>query len=381
MTGRLDRAHSLADLQRLAAKRVPRMVREFVDGGADREVTLAANEAGFDAIRFSPSVLVDVSARDMSVDVFGTSLEMPVGLAPAGLARLVHRDGELAAAKAAGRAGTVFAVSTASSCSIEEIAEVATGPLWFQLYLWKDREVVASLVRRAADAGYEALCLTADVPIVGKRIRDLHNGMRIPPAVTPANALDVLRRPRWLAGLLTGESITFRNFLGMADGDDVTTLGTYVNTELINSAADWSEFRWLRGIWTGPLVVKGILTADDARRAVELGADGVVVSNHGGRQLDGTSPSIAALEGVAEAVADRGRVYLDGGVRNGADVVKAKAMGADMVFVGRPWFWGLAAGGEVGVLRMLQILRDEVDRTLALLGRPSFAAVGRDVVI
>ncbi len=378
---RLDRVHTLADLQRLAARRLPRMVREFVDGGAGHEVTLAANRSDFDDIAFRPRFLVDVSQRDQSVDVFGRDLPSPVMLAPAGLARLVHRDGELAAARAASAAGTVFAISTASSFSIEEIAEASDGGgLWFQLYLWKDRDVIESLVRRADAAGYEALCLTADVPIVGKRVRDLHNGMTIPPRVRVRNALDAARRVRWMWDLVTGKRITFRNFLGMGDGDDATSLGTFVNKEMINPSANWDDLDWLRRIWDKPLVVKGILTGEDAERAVGHGADGVVVSNHGGRQLDGSPSSIRALREVAAAVGDRVPVFLDGGVRSGEDVVRAKALGAAAVFVGRPWFWGLAAGGQRGVERMLEILTEEVDRTLALIGRPSFADIGRDAV-
>ncbi|GIU93369.1 MAG: alpha-hydroxy-acid oxidizing enzyme [Acidimicrobiia bacterium] len=376
----LDRIHSLEDLQRLARRRLPRLVSDFVDGGADREVTLASNMSDFDRIVLLPRALVDVSRRDLTVEVFGRRLALPVGLAPAGLARLVDREGELAAARAAGKAGTVFCLSTASSCSIEEVAEVASGPLWFQLYLWRHHEVVEDLVRRAAAAGYEALCLTVDVPVVGKRRRDLRNGMTIPPRVRSAGALDAARRVRWLWNLAWGDRITFRNFLGLADGDDATSLGAFVNRELVNPAATWEDVARLRALWKGPLVVKGILTATDALAALRCGADGLVVSNHGGRQLDGAPSAVAALPSVVEAVGGRIPVYLDGGVRSGADVVRAKALGAGMVFVGRPWFWGLAAGGEAGVSRMLEILADEVDRVLSLIGRPVFAEVGRDAV-
>ena len=377
---KLKNVHSLDDLRRIASRRLPRMVREFVDGGADREETLRSNTGDFDAIRFEPRYLVDVSERDQAVEVFGERVSMPVGLAPAGLARLVHGKGELAAARAAGEAGTIFAVSTASSYSLEEIAEAATGPLWFQLYLWRDRDVVQSLLDRAAESGYQALCLTADVPIVGKRVRDLHNGMTIPPKVSIGNALDVARRPRWMADALTGPKITFANFVGMTESDDVTSLASYVNRDLINPRADWSDLAWVRKRWDGPLVVKGILTAADAERAMQHGADGVVVSNHGGRQLDGAPSAISALERVSAAVEGRGQVFLDGGVRNGADVVRAKALGASMAFVGRPWFWGLAVAGEPGVSQMLSILSEEIDRTLALIGVARFGDVSREAV-
>ena len=377
---KLKNVHSLDDLRRIASRRLPRMVREFVDGGADREETLRSNTGDFDAIRFEPRYLVDVSERDQAVEVFGERVSMPVGLAPAGLARLVHGKGELAAARAAGEAGTIFAVSTASSYSLEEIAEAATGPLWFQLYLWRDRDVVQSLLDRAVESGYQALCLTADVPIVGKRVRDLHNGMTIPPKVSIGNALDVARRPRWMADALTGPKITFANFVGMTESDDVTSLASYVNRDLINPRADWSDLAWVRKRWDGPLVVKGILTAADAERAMQHGADGVVVSNHGGRQLDGAPSAISALERVSAAVEGRGQVFLDGGVRNGADVVRAKALGASMAFVGRPWFWGLAVAGEPGVSQMLSILSEEIDRTLALIGVARFGDVSREAV-
>jgi L-lactate dehydrogenase (cytochrome) len=354
------------------------MIREFVDGGANGEITLAANRADLDALSLRPRVLRDVSTRSQTVEVFGHQISSPVMLAPAGLARLVDRHGELSAARAAGRTGTILAVSTASSCSLEEVAEVAAGPLWFQLYLWKDWGVIEELVGRAARSGYQTLCLTADVPIVGKRVRDLRSGMTIPPRINARGALDAARRVGWLWDLVAGPRITFKNLLGKADG--AVALGSYVNQELINPAASWSDLERLRELWPGPLVVKGILTAEDAAQALEYGVDGIVVSNHGGRQLDGVPSAIAALPEVAQVAQGRASVFLDGGIRWGSDVVKARALGADAAFVGRPWFWGLAAGGEAGVVRMLEILRDEIDRTMALLGRPVFGEIGVDAI-
>jgi L-lactate dehydrogenase (cytochrome) len=374
----LARAHTLEDLQRLAARRLPRMIREFVDGGAEGETTLAANQEDFAAISLRPQVLRDVSARDQTVDVFGHQISSPVMLAPAGLARVVDKRGELSAARAAGRMNTVFAVSTASSFSLEEVAEVATGPLWFQLYLWSDWKVIEELVGRAADCGYQTLCLTADVPIVGKRVRDLHNGMVIPPRVRLRGAMDAARRIGWLWDLITGPRITFKNLADKADG--MAALGAYVNTELINPAASWIDVERLRSIWDGSLVIKGILTAEDAVQALECGVDGIVVSNHGGRQLDGVPSAIAALPEVAQVARGKAPVFLDGGVRWGSDVVKARALGAEAVFVGRPWFWGLAAGGEDGVVKMLQILEEEIDRTMALLGTPNFSEIDSGAV-
>ena len=376
----LGRVHSLVDLQKLAGRRLPRMVREFVDGGADDEVTLRANVSDFAKIVLQPRTMADVSERSQEVTVFGETYPSAVGLSPAGLARLVHQDGELAAARAAAAAGTIFAPSIASSFSIEDIAGAANGPRWFQLYLWKDRGVIETVVQRAQAAGCRALVLTVDVPIVGNRRRDVHNGMSIPPKIRLGNALDAAMHPRWLIGLVRGERITFRNLLGVADGDDAIVIGTYVNNQLINPGAVWDDFTWLRGLWDGPLLVKGVLTADDARRAVDAGADGVVVSNHGGRQLDGAPSAIRALDAIAQANIGTTELFLDGGIRTGVDVVRARALGAKMVFVGRPWFWGLAAGGEAGVARMLEILRSEVDRTLALLGCSRLEDVDRSWV-
>lgn len=373
----IDRIHSLSDLQAAARRRLPRMVAEFVDGGADDEVTLRANQGDFSEITFRPRTMSDVTNRSTEVEVFGKTYPSPVGLAPAGLARLVHREGELAAARAAADAGAIFSVSTASSFSIEEIAATGAGPRWFQLYLWKDRDVIEGLLERAATSGYEALCLTVDVPIVGNRRRDMRNGMSIPPKIRLGNALDAARHIRWLYGLARGERITFRNLLGIADGNDAVALGTYVNTNLINPAAVWDDVAWLREIWDGPLVLKGVLTYEDARRGVDHGADGIQVSNHGGRQLDGAPSAISALDRIARSGVDT-ELFLDGGVRTGVDVVRACALGARMVFVGRPWFWGLTVAGEAGVAKMLEILRSEIDRTLALIGVPKLADVGRD---
>ncbi|MDG2427697.1 MAG: alpha-hydroxy acid oxidase [Acidimicrobiales bacterium] len=366
---------SVRDLERMASRKLPRIVSDFVAGGADGELTLQSNLSALDQIKWSPRYLRDVSERSISTDVLGKSVEVPVMLSPAGLASLVHRDGELAAAKAAESAGTVFVVSTASSYSLEEISAVTNGRLWFQVYLWKSREVVKSLVERAEKSGYEALVLTIDVPVVGKRVRDVRNGMAIPPRIRPGSVMDVLRRPRWLAHLLKGPELTFGSLTGTVDPEGHQSIASYVDQELSNSAATWDELTWLRGIWKGPLLVKGIVATEDAREAVRRGADGIIVSNHGGRQLDGCPAAIEVLPGVVEAVGDRVEVFMDGGVRCGSDVIKARALGARAVLVGRPWFWGLAVGGQEGVEKMLHIFSDEIDRSLALLGSPDFKRV------
>jgi L-lactate dehydrogenase (cytochrome) len=293
-------------------------------------------------------------------------------LAPAGLAGLVWPRGEAVAAAAATGMGLPFAVSTASSCSIEDVRAAATGPLWLQLYLWRDREVTGALVDRAGAAGYDAICLTVDVPMSGSRERDLRNGMTIPPRIRPGNALEALRHPRWLARMARAP-ITFANVAD--DGQSGTmALGSYVNSQL-NPAASWDDLRWLRGHWPGRLLVKGVLDPAAAVRLADEGADAVIVSNHGGRQLDGAYPAALALPEVAAALDGRIPVLVDGGVRRGSDVVKALALGATACLIGRPYLWGLATGGEQGVVGVLNVLRAEIDRTLALLGVPDIAAV------
>jgi len=379
---RIDRAVSLEDVARLARRRLPRVVREFVEGGAEDETAVAGNRQAFAEWDLLPRALVGVERRQTKVTVLGHEIDLPVVLGPVGLARLAHRNGEVAAARAAARAGTVFTLSTGSSCSIEEVAQAAPGACWFQLYLWRDRALVESLLHRAAAAGYSALVLTVDVPCMGRRERDLRNGMTIPPRLRPSTAFDVLRRPRWLAGLMFGPRITFANLAGVPGrGASVSELGRYTNEELVNPGADWETLAWLRRQWDGPLAVKGILHPNDARRAVACGADGIVVSNHGGRQLDAVVPSLRALPDVVDAVGGRADVILDGGVRRGTDVAKALALGARAVSIGRPYVQGLGAAGEVGASAVVELLRAEFDAVLALVGCPDANRLDRSFVV
>lgn len=371
---------NIEDARQLARRRLPRMIFEFVDGGAEDEIALRANRRAFEEVTFRPRVLVDVSRQEQTTTVLGTEVKLPVFLAPIGLTRLVSREGELAAARAAGKAGTVFVVSTASSFTIEEVAEVATGPLWFQLYLSQDREISTSLVQRAQASGYQALCLAVDMPVSGKRERDLRSGMTVPPRIRFRNVLDCAWRFGWLRDLLFGQRITLRNFLGHAEGDSAASLATFVNSKVLSPKATWDDLEWLRSLWKGPLVVKGILTAEDAQRAVDCGADGIVVSNHGGRQLDSAPATFAVLPEIVDAVGENTEVLLDGGVQRGADVVKALALGARACMVGRPYLWGLTVNGEAGVAQVLEIFREEIDRTLALIGRPRLSEVDRSAV-
>ncbi|MEE8601498.1 alpha-hydroxy acid oxidase [Euzebya tangerina] len=365
----LGRLVTVEDVRRRARLRLPRMAFEFVDGGAGDEVTLRANRTAFEQVSIQPKVLTGVSDRDLSVSVVGQELALPLVFSPAGLLRVTHPAGETAAAAAASAAGVPFTLSTGSSRSIEEVAQAGgDGLRWFQLYLWKDRAVVEGLLDRAARAGYSALVLTVDVPVVGQRDRDIRNGMTLPPRPNLRTALDTAWRPWWWWPVLTGEPITFANFTDLGLGESVTELGRFVNTAMINPEQSWADVAWLREQWTGPMLVKGILRAEDASRSVDCGADAVVVSNHGGRQLDGAPAAFAVLDEVVGAVGGRADVILDGGVRRGADVVKALAAGAAAVMIGRPYVYGLAAGGQAGVARVLEILSGEIDRTLALTG-------------
>ncbi len=369
MRGRSVRSlTTVEDVRQAARRRLPRMVFDFIDGGAEDETTVRANREGFADLALKPAVLSGARTRDLSTTVAGQRLSLPVLLSPAGLLRLAHRAGALGAARAAARAGTVFTLSTGSSYTIEEVAAAADGPTWFQLYLWRDRAVVSDLVERARVSGYGALVLTVDVPVVGQRERDLRNGMTLPPRPTPRNVLDVLRRPDWLRGYLGGPALTFANFTDIGRGDSATALGAFVNREMTDPAQSWDDLAWLREQWRGPLLIKGIVSGADARHAVDLGVDGVIVSNHGGRQLDGMVGAIGALAEVVDAVGGDADVVLDGGVRRGTDVAKALAIGARAVMVGRPYVYGLGAGGGTGALRVLDILRDELDRCLALMG-------------
>jgi L-lactate dehydrogenase (cytochrome) len=348
------------------------MIFDHVDGGAGQETTLRANVADLRRVRLRPQILTPVEDIDLSVQVCGQPVTLPVLLGPTGLPRMSHRDGELAAARAAAAAGTVFTVSTASSYSLEEIAAAAPGPLWFQLYLGRDRAGVRDLVRRVQDAGYRALVLTVDVPTGGQRLRDLRNGLNIPPRVTLSQAAETLLHPSWLADILQDPPVGFANFRSPAG---VSLAQREYSERLSSPTATWDDLRQLRALWPGKLLVKGVLTAAAAERAVAAGVDGIIVSNHGGRQLDGVESSIAALVGIRSAVGDAAELLMDGGIRTGVDVVKAIAAGANAVLIGRPWVWGLAARGQSGVELCLEMFREDIERSMRLLGTPDVSAI------
>jgi isopentenyl diphosphate isomerase/L-lactate dehydrogenase-like FMN-dependent dehydrogenase len=376
--GRVNRAHNIDDLRRLARKRLPKVCFDFIEGGGEDEVTLADNVDAFKRLTLLPRSLSGAEKMDQRTVVLGTELSTPVILAPVGLPRIVSRNADLDAARAAGAAGTVYCVPTGATVSLEEIAGVATGPLWFQLYLWKKREVYEGLVLRAQALGFKALVVTVDSAIASKRERDLRNGFTLPLRLSLADRLEAVRHPRWVWNYLTGPEITFGNLSGIGKG--ATTLAELVNKELNNPGASWADLERLRDLWTGPLLVKGVLTPDDARRAVACGADGIVVSNHGGRQRDTVPASSDVLPEIVAAVDSGTEVLLDSGVRRGTDVIKALALGAKAVMVGRAYMWGLAAADQTGAARALEILRHEIDIAQTLLGRPTLADLDPSVV-
>jgi isopentenyl diphosphate isomerase/L-lactate dehydrogenase-like FMN-dependent dehydrogenase len=368
-------AATVADLRERARRRLPRMVFDFVDGGAEDEVTLRANREAFAALALRPRVLVDVAERPQAVTVLGRKLALPVLLGPTGLMRMVAHEGERAAAVAAERAGTVSVTSSGSSVSFEDVAASVARPQWFQLYPWGDRRSIESLIGRARDCGYEAMVVTVDVPVTGAREKDLRNGLTVPPQINARTGWDLVRHPRWLAGLVAHPRPTFANFTAMAPAARGTSgLAAYTNG-LLNPGHTWRDLEWMVGRFAGPVMLKGVMTAEDARRAVDVGCGAVAVSNHGGRQADAVPAAVEMLPEVVAEVGAEVDVLLDGGVRRGADVVKALALGAKACLVGRPWVYGLAAGGTAGVERVLEILHDEIDRTLALIGRPGVASV------
>jgi isopentenyl diphosphate isomerase/L-lactate dehydrogenase-like FMN-dependent dehydrogenase len=358
----------------MARRRLPRMVFDFCDGGAEDEVTLRRNESAFDELEFLPRPLNGAGAPDPSLELFGQQLSLPVIIGPTGLSGMLWPRGEIAAARAAAAAGTIYTMSHGSTVTIEDLAREVTDPKWLQVFMYRDRGLTRSFAERARDAGYQALILTTDNQVLGQRERDLQNGFTVPPRITPRNSLDMALCIPWLLRLARAP-ISFANYAS-EERKDILSLAAYV-ADLLDPTSTWKDVEWLRGIWTGPLLIKGILHPDEARIAVEHGIDGVVVSNHGGRQLDGAVPSIRALPAVLDAVDGRVPVLIDGGVRRGADVVKARALGATACLIGRPHLWGLAVAGEAGVARVLEIFRREIERVLALGGWDGIAALDR----
>jgi L-lactate dehydrogenase (cytochrome) len=369
---RADRALdavTIADLRRSAQRALPRTIFDFLEGGAEDEVALRRNRTALDAVELLPRVLRDVSRVELATSFLGVESSAPIGLAPTGFTRLIHHDGEPAVARAAAAAGIPYVASTMSNATLEEIAAASPAPKLFQLFMWRDREVCARLLERAQAAGYAALVLTVDSQVAGLRERDARNGLTVPPTIRPRALLDGLRRPGWSWAFARGEQVAFANLAFAADGSSLTE---YVAREM-DTALSWEAVDWLRERWDGPFAIKGILHPDDARLAREHGASAVIVSNHGGRQLGSAAAPIDALPAIVAAVGDDLEVLLDSGVRRGADVVKALALGARACLVGRPYLYGLAAAGEPGAARAIEILVEETRRTIILAGAPRLA--------
>jgi isopentenyl diphosphate isomerase/L-lactate dehydrogenase-like FMN-dependent dehydrogenase len=374
-------ALTIEDLRLLARKRLPKAVFDFIDGGAEDETTVRANRRQFDRWGLVGRFAVDVSERSTAVEIFGRTHAAPLVISPTGMAGLARGGADLLLAKAAARVGVPFTMSTVATVSIETVAAKAPDATrWFQLYILRDRGFTVELMNRARDAGYQALVLTVDCPIAGQRERDPRNGLTVPLRPTLANALDLARRAAWLLDQARWGAPRPENLVGAAGGDSGgQALAAYMQTQL-DPSVTWDDVAWVRRQWDGPLVVKGLISAEDARAAVACGADGVLISNHGGRQLNGAVPSLEALPHVVDAVDGKALVFCDSGFRRGADVVKAVALGARAVFLGRASLWGVAAGGEAGAVAALTMLTGEIDRAMGLTGRRTLAEIDRTVL-
>jgi L-lactate dehydrogenase (cytochrome) len=376
------RVINIEDLRRAAKRRLPRVVFDYIDGGAESELTLRANCRAFEDVTFRPRCAVATSMCDLRTTVLGTSLSMPLVLAPVGSSRLFYPRGEEVAAGAAGTAGIAYTLSTLSGCALKDVAVASKGPLWYQLYLVGGRDCVLSAIERARAAGFSALVVTIDTPVAGLRERDLRNGVKELLSRKLGSMLpfvsQFLLRPRWLASFLTdGGLMKFSNVVIPGKGP---MLYADVATALEQAMVSWHDLGWIREAWKGPIVIKGVHTGEDARRAVDVGADALVVSNHGGRQLDGVAPTLRVLPEVLASVGDRIEVLLDGGIRRGSDIAKALCLGARAVLIGRAYAYGLGAAGGAGVARAIEILRTDLIRTLKLLGCSSLAELDRSFV-
>jgi L-lactate dehydrogenase (cytochrome) len=370
----------IEDLRQLSKKRVARAIFDYVDRGSYAESTLRANRNDLELLTLRQRVGIDVDHRSTRATMLGQEVAMPVALAPVGLAGLNWADGEILAARAAQRFGVPFTLSTMSICSIEDLAGELDQPFWFQLYVMRDRGFAASLIERAKAAGCSALVLTLDLQIQGQRHQDLKNGLSVPPRLTLATALDVMTKPAWALNVLRGKRKSFGNLEGrLPDAKSLTTLSQWIAGQF-DPTLSWKDVEWVKKLWGGKLVLKGILDAEDAKLAAQSGVDAIVVSNHGGRQLDGAVSSIRALPEVVDAVGDRVEVWLDGGIRSGQDVLRALALGARATLIGRAFAYGLGAMGEAGVARALEIIQRELDVTMALCGLRSVREANRSIL-
>ncbi|SKB44136.1 alpha-hydroxy acid oxidase [Luteibacter sp. 22Crub2.1] len=371
----------VADLRDLARKRVPRAFFDYDDRGSYEEVTLRDNRAVFDRIHLRQRVMIDVDRRDLTTEVIGQPLSVPLAIAPTGLTGLTHGSGEILAARAAAAAGIPFCLSTMSICSVEQVAAAVKDPFWFQIYVMRDRGFTRSLITRAREAGCSALMVTADLQIQGQRHREIKNGMTVPPKLTMRNLVDILGKPRWVSGVLSAPSRSFGNLAGQIDGaDGLTTLAQWIGNQF-DPRLTWDDIGWIRDLWPGKLILKGIMEPDDARAAVKAGVDAIVVSNHGGRQLDGAVASAYALPRVVDAVGNDIEVLFDGGIQTGQALLKALALGARAGLIGKAFLYGLGAMGQEGVTRVIEILRRELDVSMALTGNTSVRALDRSILL
>ncbi len=370
---------SIEDLRKLAHRRVPRAYFRYVDGGSYDEETLRANQSDFQHVKLRQRVMVDISERDTSTLILGETAVLPLVLSTVAMTGLVRGNGEILACRAAQAAGIPYILSTVSICSIEDLAAAVQRPFWFQLYVVKDRGFVRALIERAIAAGCSALVLTVDLQILAQRHGDVKNGLSVPPRLTWRNALNMAARPAWAARVLASRRWRFGNFAGhMAGMEDVSSLSDLI-AKHFDPSLSWDDVSWIRSIWPGKLVIKGILDAEDARKAVATGVDAIVVSNHGGRQLDGAASSISKLASIADAVGHQTEIMFDGGIRTGKDVVRSLALGAQCCLIGRAYMFGLGANGQAGVARAIEILRRELDVTMALTGVTRISQINRSV--
>ncbi len=372
---------NIEDLRVLAEKRVPRMFYDYADSGSWTESTYRANESDFQTIRLRQRVAVNMENRSTATTMVGQAVKMPVAIAPVGLTGMQHADGEIHAARAAEKFGIPFTLSTMSICSIEDVAENTSAPFWFQLYMMRDRDAMAAMIARCKAAKCSALVLTLDLQVIGQRHKDLKNGLTAPPRPTLGNIINLATKPRWCLGMLGTKRHTFRNLVGHVKGvSDMRSLSAWTN-EQFDPRLSWADVAWVKEQWGGKLILKGIMEVEDAVLAAQAGADAIVVSNHGGRQLDGAPSSIAALPAIVAAVGDKLEVWMDGGIRSGQDVLKAWALGARGTMIGRAMVYGLGAMGEAGVTKALQIIHKELDVTMAFCGHTQLTQVTRDILV
>ena len=370
----------IEDLRQLARRKVPRAFFDYCESGSYAEETLRANREDLQRLKFRQRALVDVSQRDVSTTILGEPTSLPLALAPTGLAGMQHGDGEILACRAAQAAGIPFCLSTMSICSIEDVAAAVDKPFWFQLYVMKDRGFVRALIERAAAAKCSALMLTIDLQVLGQRHADIKNGMTVPPEIRIGNLIDIASKPAWVWSVLRGKRKTFGNLAEVKGTESIKTLTQWIAGQF-DPALNWQDVEWIKGLWPGKLIIKGVLDVEDARLAAKTGAAALVVSNHGGRQLDGAPSSISALPKIVDAVGSDIEVMFDGGIRSGQDVLRALALGARSCLIGRAFLYGLGAGGEAGVARAIEIIRSEFDVTMALTGTRNISEIGPHVLV